>query len=30
MRGFEDMAGAGSPDAVLRFLEETAREHALG
>ncbi|HZO10189.1 MAG TPA: TIGR03619 family F420-dependent LLM class oxidoreductase [Myxococcota bacterium] len=29
MRGFEDMAG-GSADAALRFLEETARELALG
>ena len=30
MRGFEDMANAGSQDAVIRFLEETARELSLG
>jgi probable F420-dependent oxidoreductase len=30
MRGFEDMANAGSADAVLRFVEDTARELALG
>ncbi|HKK53204.1 MAG TPA: LLM class F420-dependent oxidoreductase [Myxococcota bacterium] len=33
MRGFQDMAGAGGPDAsdaVIRFLEETARELDLG
>ncbi|MBW2362164.1 MAG: LLM class F420-dependent oxidoreductase [Deltaproteobacteria bacterium] len=29
MRGFEDMAGAGSEDAVIRFLEDTARELSL-
>jgi probable F420-dependent oxidoreductase len=30
MRGFEDMAKGGSVDAVLRFLDETARELSLG
>jgi probable F420-dependent oxidoreductase len=30
MRGFEDMAGAGSEDAAIRFLEGTARELSLG
>ena len=30
MRGFEDMAGAGSEDAAIRFLEDTARELSLG
>jgi len=30
MRGFEDMANAGSEDAVLRFVEETARGLSLG
>jgi probable F420-dependent oxidoreductase len=30
MRGFEDMAKAGSADAVIRFLEDTARELSLG
>ena len=30
MRGFEDMAGAGSEDAVIRFLEDTARALSLG
>jgi probable F420-dependent oxidoreductase len=29
MRGFEDMAGGGSADAALRFLEDTARELSL-
>ncbi len=29
MRGFEDMASAGDPDAVIRFLEDTARELSL-
>jgi probable F420-dependent oxidoreductase len=30
MRGFEDMANARSEDAVIRFLEDTARELSLG
>jgi len=30
MRGFEDMADAGSEEAVLRFLEQTAGELSLG
>jgi hypothetical protein len=30
MRGYEDMAGGGSEDAVIRFLEDTARELSLG
>jgi probable F420-dependent oxidoreductase len=30
MRGFEEMAGAGSEDAVIRFLEDTARDLSLG
>lgn len=30
MRGFEDMAKAGSADAALRFVEDTARELSLG
>ncbi len=30
MRGFEDMAGAGAEDAVIRFLEDTARDLSLG
>ena len=30
MRGFEDMANAGSEDAVIRFIEETASELSLG
>jgi len=30
MRGFEDMASGGGEEAVLRFLEDTAREHSLG
>ena len=29
MRGFEDMASASDPDAVMRFLEDTARELSL-
>ncbi len=28
--GFEDMAAAGSEDAVIRFLEDTARDLSLG
>ncbi|MCP3982886.1 MAG: LLM class F420-dependent oxidoreductase [bacterium] len=30
MRGFKDMGGASNEDAVIRFLEETARELSLG
>jgi probable F420-dependent oxidoreductase len=30
MRGFEDMAGRANADAVIRFLEDTARELSLG
>jgi probable F420-dependent oxidoreductase len=30
MRGFEEMAGAGSEDGVIRFLEDTARDLSLG
>ena len=30
MRGFEDMAAAGSEDVVIRFLEDTARDLSLG